>query len=644
MAIEQTYGPIHEGANGAFIPDVLFVVQGDKVWFAAGKRDLTESAEAAGATVVESMDDLAIEERDGHKYVKDGKWYVEGTYQLSDVKNANGRTYSKKIWQRIIADPKSKFMENVRAGGVVGHIEHPGDGRTDGNKVSMKHLDFKLLEDGKVKGKSMLTSNTPGRELQALTADGVRWGVSSRGSGSVGADGRVSESDFQLETFDAVMKPSTPGAYPTVVKGSGSRVSEDESASDAASMDEAATGPIFSVGEKDALIARAKSEIKAPYVNATVSTLGGDEQATLYLVASLAPKDKWENGILENSRYFRMSVTRDGTMEVFSGHGTGKFRKSQAKSMDDVVARINAYIAKAGQVGEDESTTNHDDASACIREVETLIETDVAGLDESESSALVVQMVKSLGRVNRLDKSAKLPRDKAHDMRDWLTRKLGEIYHGTPQRTTQQLGESDDGTILDPKSQALVFERVVSALQQSVSDANSDADEQRELSEANQARAEAAEERLAREQDLRQAAVERATDTGLELSSVRRQLTIAMQQIEELTAANVEDPVQAAVAEAVDANPQLSAFRSVLERSDDVEQVYALAATLSQSSGGENGTGRARTSTPRPTLPQGNVVSESTAFRASKVVTTHRGANAAGRALARMTPPVPVRT
>lgn len=77
----------------------------------------------------------------------------------------------------------------------------------------------------------------------------------------------------------------------------------------------------------------------------------------VFLLISLDPKDTWENDILENSRYIRMSVypRPDNKFEVehFSGSFTMirkdrnlKFRKSTVKSLLEVADRIKKYVAK----------------------------------------------------------------------------------------------------------------------------------------------------------------------------------------------------------------------------------------------------------------------------------------------------------
>ena len=208
-----------EGYEDVFVPELAYVRQGKKVHFLFGDRKLTESV-GSDATILESFDQLELVERDGKKLVKDGQWVVEGPYQRSDIKNANGRTYGKKIWERLVADSKSPVQELVRARGMLGHLEHPKDGRTDGKEGAIVTTALKLREDGVVWGQSELLDTPNGQILQEYTRKKVRWGVSSRGNGSVDDTGKVNETDYMVETWDAVMRPSTPGAYPNPVHSS----------------------------------------------------------------------------------------------------------------------------------------------------------------------------------------------------------------------------------------------------------------------------------------------------------------------------------------------------------------------------------------------------------------------------------------
>jgi hypothetical protein len=227
-------GWLDEGCEGdpVFYPERAYVVQTlredgvvNKVWFAYGKdRALDESF--GSVRVVESYDELELVEKraaNGETFMlpKDGRWVVEGPSQRSDVKNANQRTYSRKIWEKLIADGDSYVQVAIRERRMIGHLEHPKDGRTDLRESAILTTVSKLLEDGTVWGQFEILDTPNGRILQELTRKKIKWGVSSRGTGTVGDDGQVSEEDYRLKTWDAVASPSTPGAHPTLVTGRG---------------------------------------------------------------------------------------------------------------------------------------------------------------------------------------------------------------------------------------------------------------------------------------------------------------------------------------------------------------------------------------------------------------------------------------
>jgi hypothetical protein len=237
--LAQAFGQIFEGIDSGFgvagacdvfAPEVIYVKQGQKAWFALGESTQLNESLDESVNIVESFDDLELNERvvNGKpvKTVKDGVWLVEGPFQRSDTKNANGRTYRRTIWERLVGDDKSSVQEVVRSGGMVGHLEHPADGRMNAKEGALVTRKLTLKNDGVVWGVAELLDTPNGLILQEYTRKGVRWGVSSRGNGSVDDKGFVNEEDYSLSTFDAVLKPSTPGAYPKRVN-SGKEESEN---------------------------------------------------------------------------------------------------------------------------------------------------------------------------------------------------------------------------------------------------------------------------------------------------------------------------------------------------------------------------------------------------------------------------------
>lgn len=105
---------------------------------------------------------------------------------------------------------------------------------------------------------------------------------------------------------------------------------------------------VFSFETIQDAVSKLNSKINAPVAKASYSTLGGERDSSILLALSIDPKESWGNGIYENSRYMRFHIQQDGVIEQFriSHKIPLKFRKVRAKSMDDVVAKINAYLSK----------------------------------------------------------------------------------------------------------------------------------------------------------------------------------------------------------------------------------------------------------------------------------------------------------
>lgn len=139
---------------------------------------------------------------------------VEGILATAEVKNGNGRYYSKKIWDREI----KKYMDSVRENRAVGELDHP-----ESTVINLKNVCHNIKDiwwDGDhIMGRLEILPTPSGNILEALIKSGITVGVSSRGMGSVRQMGETLEvqDDFELLCFDFVSTPSNPGSwmYPT---------------------------------------------------------------------------------------------------------------------------------------------------------------------------------------------------------------------------------------------------------------------------------------------------------------------------------------------------------------------------------------------------------------------------------------------
>ena len=143
-----------------------------------------------------------------------GNLLVEGILATAEVKNGNGRYYSKSLWDREM-DKYNELIEQRRA---MGELDHPES--TVINLKNVSHLISDYWWDGdNVMGKIEILPTPSGNILKELIKSGVTVGVSSRGMGSLEQNGGVMEvqDDFELLCWDFVSTPSNPGSFMTTL-------------------------------------------------------------------------------------------------------------------------------------------------------------------------------------------------------------------------------------------------------------------------------------------------------------------------------------------------------------------------------------------------------------------------------------------
>jgi len=98
---------------------------------------------------------------------------------------------------------------------------------------------------------------------------------------------------------------------------------------------------LFNTETAQSIVDKIKTEINCPFVSAKISTLGGPDNVSIMVAISIEPKNTWKNGILENSFYRRFHISNDGTIENFVNSRMTYIRKFTAKSVDDLIIRLN---------------------------------------------------------------------------------------------------------------------------------------------------------------------------------------------------------------------------------------------------------------------------------------------------------------
>ena len=158
---------------------------------------------------------LITEHTNEIEYLVEGKGkeqYIKGIFMQSDIKNQNGRVYPHAVLQKEVKNFNTKYVNEGRALGELGHPMGPVI-----NLDRVSHVIKELVEDGKnFVGKAKVMDTPNGKIVKNFISEGVKLGVSSRGMGSLKANKKgVNEvqGDFVLSTVDIVADPSAPDAF-----------------------------------------------------------------------------------------------------------------------------------------------------------------------------------------------------------------------------------------------------------------------------------------------------------------------------------------------------------------------------------------------------------------------------------------------
>jgi hypothetical protein len=139
--------------------------------------------------------------------------YLKGICIQGGVRNANQRVYPVTEISRAV----NTLNDQIKGGySVLGEVDHPEGLNINLDRVS--HMITDMWMDGpNGYGKLKVIPTPMGQLVSTMINNGVKIGVSSRGSGNVKEDGSGEVSEFEIITVDAVAQPSAPGAYPTPI-------------------------------------------------------------------------------------------------------------------------------------------------------------------------------------------------------------------------------------------------------------------------------------------------------------------------------------------------------------------------------------------------------------------------------------------
>jgi len=150
------------------------------------------------------------------------RYFIEGIFIQSEVKNNNGRIYPRNIIAREVMKYNESHIKRRRA---LGECDHPAE--LDTALMRSALLIEKLEMDGNnAMGRARIIPTPSGKVIMILLDEDIQIGVSTRGSGSVNEATKRVNDDFELSSVDAVHNPSAPDAYVDLVRQHRDKITE----------------------------------------------------------------------------------------------------------------------------------------------------------------------------------------------------------------------------------------------------------------------------------------------------------------------------------------------------------------------------------------------------------------------------------
>jgi len=144
----------------------------------------------------------------GESNGKDGFYYLKGLFLEGETQNHNGRVYPRNEIEKAVGHINERIQSK---GPIPGELDHP-----EGLNINMDRISHVITEmnmnGNNGMGAMRIVNAGMGLIVKGCIEAGMQMGVSSRGSGNIDGQGRVS--DFDIVTVDIVANPSAPSAYP----------------------------------------------------------------------------------------------------------------------------------------------------------------------------------------------------------------------------------------------------------------------------------------------------------------------------------------------------------------------------------------------------------------------------------------------
>lgn len=366
-----------------------------------------------------------------------GPLLCDGVIGRADEKNANGRIYTRKLWEKILSSPS--LQETIRERGMVGEVDHPKDSELKLEKASHVWTSMSLQENGEIHGTFEVLPTEKGRHLESLIRSRIRIGASTRGEGTIsskdGAD-YISEDDYDLYTTDIVANPSTRGAFPKPVRES-AETQEKESSMGAketfSQLREQANRLIALEGREVSESSRSSIEAQIDGVIESLDRVVAEDKGLTSLGTALT------SDLLETKKSIRKAIPVESKLsasETLSEAVKAKYigLKKEAKTSVETLLKENAKL-KA------ENAKLRQAYAVAIQEGETVLEEKREALKRyslaMEAGELLLRRAKSIQTVNESKKNGSKPAAAAAGSRAVTEKTVQGAAAVTPKKVVQ---------------------------------------------------------------------------------------------------------------------------------------------------------------------------------------------------------------